>query len=116
MSKGVGLKSQLRAALKTRLIVASLVFAIIGWCLLGVVIFARIFGGDLSGIEKFVGSPSFVWGLRIVIIIVLITLLRQNAWLDKAWHNEKVRQCVYTSWIAGLLGWLVGFIDLILPK
>jgi hypothetical protein len=114
MSKAFTLRNRLSIALKTRLIVAGLIFAIIGWFLLGVVVYARLLGGDISGIEEFAGSSGFIWGLRIVIIITLITLLKQNTWLNKAWQNGRIKRYVYAFWIVGLLGWLTGFVDLIL--
>ena len=65
-------KSRFKKTFKARLVIAGLIFAVVGWFLLGVMLFGKIFEEELLEIEKVVKSTAFTWGLRILILGAII--------------------------------------------
>ena len=93
--------------------IAGLIFAVVGWFLLGVMLFGRFFEKELLEIEEFVQSTAFTWGLRILILGALIILIRKNEWLTKAMKNKKIKVSLYIFYGVGFIGWLWGITDLL---
>ena len=106
-------KNRFKKTFKARLVIAGLIFAVVGWFLLGVMLFERFFEEGLLEIEEFVQSTAFTWGLRILILGVVIILIRKNKWLTKALQNKKIKVSLYIFYGVGFIGWLWGVIDLL---
>ena len=106
-------KSRFKKIFKARLVIAGLIFTVVGWFLLGVMLFGRFFEEELLEIEKFIQSTAFTWGLRILILGAVIILIRKNEWLTKALQNKKLKLSLYIFYGVGFIGWLWGIIDLL---
>ena len=106
-------KNRFKKTFKARLVIAGLIFAVVGWFLLGVMLFERFFEEGLLEIEEFVQSTAFTWGLRILILGAVIILIRKNKWLTKALQNKKIKVSLYIFYGVGFIGWLWGVIDLL---
>ena len=106
-------KNRFKKTFKARLVIAGLIFAVVGWFLLGVMLFGRFFEEELLEIEEFVQSTAFTWGLRILILGAVIILIRKNEWLTKAMQNMKIKVSLYIFYGVGFIGWLWGITDLL---
>jgi len=106
-------KNRFKKTFKARLVIAGLIFAVVGWLLLGVMFFGRFFEEELLEIEEFVQSTAFTWGLRILILGAIIILIRKNEWLTKAMQNKKIKVSFYIFYGVGFVGWLWGITDLL---
>ena len=106
-------KNRFKKTFKARLVIAGLIFAVVGWLLLGVMFIGRFFEEELLEIEEFVQSTAFTWGLRILILGAVIILIRKNKWLTKALQNKKIKVSLYIFYGVGFIGWLWGVIDLL---
>jgi len=100
-------KSRIRMTLKIRLVIIGLIFAVVGWFLLGVMLFGRL------GIEGFLQSTVLTWSFRILIIGVAIILVLKREWLTRALQNRKFKLGLYIFYGVGFIGWLWGVMDLI---
>ena len=106
-------KSRFKKTLKVRLLILSLMLAVVGWFLLWVVLFGRFFEEELVGIERLIQSNSFLWSLRVLIIATAIILIWKFDWLGRAIKKRKFRYSLYIVYGIGLIGWLSGIFDLI---
>ncbi|MFC1951874.1 hypothetical protein ACFLYI_02385 [Chloroflexota bacterium] len=106
-------KSRFKKTFKARLVIAGLIFAVVGWFLLGVMLLGRFFEEELLEIEEFVQSTAFTWGLRTSILGAVIILIRKNERLTKVLQNKRIRLSLYIFYGVGFIGWLWGIIDLL---
>ncbi len=111
--KEIDWKSRFKKLFKTKLVVVGFIFAIVGWFLLGVLLFGRFFEEELLEIEKFVQSTAFAWGFRILILGAVIILIRKNEWLTKALQNQRIKVSLYIFYGIGFIGWLMEIINLL---
>jgi uncharacterized membrane protein len=98
--------------LLTKLKIASFIFALVGWFLLFIFVFGQYFEKQLLEIEKFVQSNTFVWGLRIFIVALVVFLLKSEKLIERLVQDNKVRLILYIIFIGGALGWIWWFITL----
>ena len=105
--KEIDWKSRFRMTLKIRLVIIGLILAVVGWFLLGVILFGRL------GIEEFLQSTALTWGFRILLIGVAIVLVWKVDWLAKTLQNRKFKASLYIFYGVGFIGWLWGIIDLL---
>ena len=106
-------KSRLKTTLKARIIVIGFIFAMVGWFLLGVLLFGRFFEDELLEIEELVQSDTFLWGFRAFILGAAVISVWKSQWLTRAWQQRKLRYSLYIVYGIGFIGWLSGIIDLI---
>jgi hypothetical protein len=78
--------------LKTRLVIAGCIFAIVGWFLLTVLLLERFFEfeEELTQIEEVIKSSAFQWSLRAFIVAIIVLLIRKNEWLDRLLQNKRL--------------------------
>ena len=107
-------KKRFKITLKARLIIIGSIFATVGWFLVVVLLFGRFFAEELLEIERLVESPAFVWSFRAVIIAFTAVLVWQYKWLDRTWQKPAFRNTLYFFWAVGLMGWIMGVVDLIM--
>ncbi len=93
--------------LKIRLVIIGLIFAVVGWFLLGVMLLGRL------AIEEFLQSTALTWSFRILIIGVTIILVIKREWLTRALRNGRFKLGLYIFYGIGFIGWLWGITDLI---
>jgi len=87
--------------------IMGLIFAVVGWLLLGVILFGRL------GIEDFLQSTALTWSFRILIIGAAIILFIKREWLTRALEDRKFKISLYTFYGVGFVGWLWGITDLL---
>ena len=103
--KEIDWKSRFKMTLKIRLAIMGLIFAVVGWFLLGVILFGRL------GIEEFLQSTALAWSFRILIIGVAIILVIKREWLTKTLQERKSKVVQYIFYGVGLNGWILGIND-----
>ena len=101
-----------KTPLKTRLYIASFIFALVGCFILSVYLFGQFFEEELFALEGTVQSPVFTWGIRIFIITLVILLIKGNGRIQKFFINKSVRLAVHGIYLIGALGWLAWFLSL----
>ncbi|MCZ3364984.1 MULTISPECIES: hypothetical protein [Methanobacterium] len=95
---------------KTRMYIASFILAMVGWFILFVYLFGQFFEKELIVLEGSIQSPFFIWGLRILIIALVVLLIKEKGKIKKLF--ESVRWAVYATYLIGALGWLAWFLSL----
>ena len=99
--------------LVTKLKVAGFIFALLGWFLLFDFLFGSFFEQELMDLEKTIESRSFIWGLRIFIISLVIALMKgQNRINEKLKEHRSLRIFLRLVYFVGALGWLWYFVTL----
>ena len=93
--------------LKIRLVIISLILAVAGWFLLGVVVFGGL------GTKEFLQSTTLTWSFRILIIGAPIILVIKREWLTRALEDRRFKGILYTFYGIGFIGWLWGITDLL---
>ena len=93
--------------LKIRLVIIGLIFAVVGWFLLGVMLLGRL------AIEEFLQSTALTWSFRILIIGAAIILVIKREWLTRALEDSTFKVSLYIFYSIGFIGWLWGIIDLL---
>ena len=106
-------KNRSKRTLRAKLIIVSLILALVGWFLLGVLLVGRFYEPELLEIERPVESSAFVWRFRGVIIAFSIFLVWKHEWLALAWQKQGFRYSFYVIFGIGVVGWVMGIIDLI---
>ena len=106
-------KSRYRKTLKARLMLIGMILGLVGWFLLGVVLFGGFFEEELLEIERVLETPSFAWSFRAVIIAFTALLIWKHRWLARAWEQRWFRNIIYIYYAVGLIGWIAGLADLI---
>jgi hypothetical protein len=106
------MKQQLMAKLK----IVGFIFALVGWLML-VTIPMELLGRDLSALESILESNSFVWGLRICLLLLLVILIVQQVSIremlkEKKWLRNLVRIIV----LGGVVGWSLALGSLFIPQ
>lgn len=105
-------KERFKVTLRARLIIISCILALVGWFLLGVVLFGRYYAEELLEIERLIQSTTFLWSFRIAIIAFTAILIWKYRWLDRAWAQTSFRYSLYFFSGIGLIGWVAGLSSL----
>ena len=71
--------------LKIRLVIIGLIFAVVGWFLLGVMLLGRL------AIEEFLQSTALTWSFRILIIGVAVSLVKKENGCPRLYKKESLR-------------------------
>jgi hypothetical protein len=99
--------------IKTRLLIACLIFAMVGWFLLAIMAFEDMLEDQLTQVEIFIESPGFTWGLRAFILLSIILLIRKNELFDRLVQNRTFKIAFYIFLGIGATGWIWGLLSLI---
>jgi hypothetical protein len=110
---GMKLKDRFKLTLKARLIIIGSILAMVGWFLVGVLLFGGFFEEELLEIERVVESTVFVWTFRVVIIAFTALLVWKSEWLARMWERPSFRRVFYVYIGVGIIGWIAGIISLI---
>jgi len=97
---------------KTKLYIASFMFALVGWFILFVFVFGQFFEKELLALEGTINSPFVTWGLRVFIIALILIIIKGKKRIKTFFLNKSIRWGVYVIYIIGALGWLAFFLVL----
>ena len=101
--------------LKNRFKIAGFIFALVGWFMLIVVPLEQIFNKDMSGLEEFVETGVFKWGIKIFVIILLILFIKGQDWIYKLIDKHKwLKVILKIIFIGGAIGWFIGLLSLLI--
>ncbi len=108
------MKESIKQKLKLRLKMAGFILSLVGWFLL-VVVPLEFAGINLSGLEGFVETSAFKWGLKIFVIIALIFLIKGQSIVEGIIekHNWLKLTLKIIFW-GGAIGWIVGLGSLLI--
>jgi|APSaa5957512622_1039677.scaffolds.fasta_scaffold70976_2 hypothetical protein len=104
------MKEKVKEYFITKLQIASFILSLVGWFLLFIFIFGRFFEQQLLALENIVESKVFIWGLRIFIILLVVSLLKAKKFVQKAKENKRIRIILKIILIGGAIGWLWWFV------
>ncbi|MFH1642815.1 MAG: hypothetical protein ABIC04_08020 [Nanoarchaeota archaeon] len=96
-----------------KLKVVGFVFALAGWLLLTIFLFGKFFVEELIQLEIILKSKTFIWGLRIFVIALVIALIKGQKLVTRVLKNKKIRTIIYIIYIMGSVGWIRWIISLI---
>ncbi len=98
-----------------RMKIIGLIFALVGWVMLIGTILERVFAKDLSRVELFFESGIFKWGIKIGVILLLITLIKgQNKLYQILNKHGWLMIILKTVIVVGVIGWIVGLGGLVI--
>ena len=102
------MKEQVKKHLTSRLKIGGFIFALVGWLLL-ITVPLEFVGFKFSGLENFFETPTFKWGLRIFVIIILIILIKGQKVVDDIIEKHRLlKNIVKVILWGGAIGWAVG--------
>ncbi len=97
---------------KTRMYIASFIFALVGWFILFIYLLGPFFEKELMVLEGSIQSPFFTWGLRIFIIALAVLLIKEKGRIKKFFARRSTRWALYILYLIGASGWLAWFLSL----
>lgn len=98
----------------SKLKAAGFIFALVGWFLLFAVLLESRFEAQFSGIEKFVESNIFQWGLKIFVLGLLIILIKWQKKIDEIIKKHKWLKVIKNVIVlVGTIGWIIGLGSLV---
>ncbi len=108
------MKEQVKQHLVSRLKIGGFVLALAGWVML-ITVPLEMAGRDLSGLEVFVKTPVFSWGLKIFIIVLLFFLIKGQSIVDSFIEKYKwLKLALKIIFWGGATGWIVGLGSLLI--
>lgn len=108
------MKEQIKQKLKLRLKMAGFILSLVGWFLL-VVVPLELAGVNFAGLESFVKTSVFKWGLKIFVIIAIIFLIKgQKIVEDVIQKHGWLKTALKIIFWGGAIGWLVGLGSLLI--
>ncbi len=107
------MKQKFKESIILRLKIALYILNLVGWFLL-IVVPLEIFGYNLVKLENFIKSPVFSWGLKIIILLIFIFLIKGQKVINiiavKHRWLELVLKVIFGI---GIIGWIIGLFSLI---
>jgi mannose/fructose/N-acetylgalactosamine-specific phosphotransferase system component IIC len=104
------MKEQIKKHLISKLKIGGFILALAGWVML-ITVPLEMAGRDLSGLESFVETPAFSWGLKIFIIILLVFLIKGQSIVDDFIEKYKwLDTALKIIFWGGVAGWIIGLV------
>ena len=99
----------------TRLKISGFILALVGWLMIVTVILEKAYGQDLSALEGFIKTGAVKWGIKILVIVLLIILIKGQVGINHVLDRYKaLRVTLKTVLIGGAVGWALGLGSLII--
>jgi hypothetical protein len=88
---------------------AGFVFALVGWFMLVVVTLESLFHKDLTNLEEFTETGTFILGIKVFVVLLLITLMIGRKWINRLLKdNNWLKIVLKIIFIVGAIGWIIG--------
>lgn len=108
------MKEQIKQKIKLRLKMAGFILSLVGWFML-IVVPLELAGVNFVGLESFVETSAFKWGLKIFIVIALIFLIKGQNVVDKLIEKHIwLKFALKIIFWGGAIGWVVGLGSLLI--
>ena len=99
----------------TRLKISGFILALVGWLMIVTVILEKAYGQDLSALEDFIKTDTVKWGIKILVIILLIVLIKGQAGINHLLERYKALRITFkTVLVGGVIGWALGLGSLLI--
>ena len=97
----------------TKLQIAGFIFALVGWLLLFIFLFGHFFLQQLIALEEILKSNTFLWGIRIFVISLVIFMIKGRKLFEKILKYPKIKIALKVIFIGGAIGWIWWLISLV---